>query len=294
MSTMNNKRPAIADGISSIKVDKENVLVQPNKKKQPMIKPPVVGPTQSVTGVLSETIKTSDIPLHHHQSPGLELFEPNKPNENNQTPLHYASVRKNLEMMSLLLNNGADANACDAYGDTPFTFLFGGYGGVSWYVQSDNYLLHTENCLFLLLQYGANINKIGKDGATCLFLAVNGLRDKKLGLHSKINFITKLINAGADVNISINKDRRRYVEIEEWDHDNDSYVSGDTPLHAAVTRGNIDVVNLLLFNNSDINRGNKYKQTALHYSLLHKQNKIHDEILHYIRKTIYRYVLIND
>ena len=196
--------------------------------------------------------------------------------------------------MSLLLNNGADANACDTYGDTPFTFLMGGYGGVFWYVQNDSYLLHTENCLFLLLQYGANINMIGRDGATCLFLAVNGLRDKKFGLHFKINFITKLINAGADVNISINQDRRRHVEIYEWNHDSDSYVSGDTPLHAAVTRGNIDIVKLLLLKNADINRGNKYKQTALDYALLHKQNKIHDEILYYIRKTIYQYVLIND
>lgn len=159
----------------------------------------------------------------------------------------------------IIINNGADANARDIYGDTPFTYLIGGFDGVFWYPnQIDSGLLHTENCLDLLLQNGANINTIGRYGATCLFLAVNGLRNKKLGLHTRLDFLQKIINAGADVNISTEKDRRQDIEIDEWDHDSDSYVSGDTPFHAAVTIGNIDNVKLLLFNNSDINRGNIY------------------------------------
>jgi ankyrin repeat protein len=96
-----------------------------------------------------------------------------------------------------------------------------------------------------------------------------------------------LFIAGADVNICMEKDRRYYIEINEWE--DNCFVYGDTPLHVAVTQGNIEIVKLLLLHNADVNRGNKYIQTAIDNALHYKQSDIFQEIIFNKRNLIFKY-----
>jgi ankyrin repeat protein len=215
-------------------------------------------------------------------------------NKHNQTPLHFASRCINVEMMSLLINNGADPNACDIDGDTPLTFLMNTFENL-FNVNCVTKLGKIEICLNLLLQNGANINQIGKSGQSSLFLVINGLSSMSVGTEIKLKFIKKLIDAGADINIGYIKkevmlQKQQMYQFEgEEDFNDILYVNGDTPLHAAVHMGSLDVVIFLLEYNPDINHANCCKETAFDYATRHKYFCIRDEILFYIRKNIFQY-----
>lgn len=205
-------------------------------------------------------------------------------NELNQTPLHFASRLANLEMMLFLLNSYANPSARDQNGNTPMTFLMNNFGHQLYNVKCESQLIRFDNCLDLLLRNGGNINDVGESGASSLFLVINGLG---LGLHIKIPFIRKLLNLGADVNVGFNKLNGYFRG--NVNGENVVYVSGDTPLHAAASLGDIQVVKLLLLYNPDINRGNSLKQTALDYASKEKYD-VYNEIKFHARQNLFNYI----
>ena len=76
-------------------------------------------------------------------------------NASGATPLHYAVYFKEIEPVSLLLNNGADVNARDSHGDTP--------------------LLHAvpiSGTVAVLLEWGAEVNVAGTNGYFPLHRAI--------------------------------------------------------------------------------------------------------------------------
>jgi ankyrin repeat protein len=52
--------------------------------------------------------------------------------------------------------------------------------------------------------------------------------------------------------------------------------SGDTPLHIACSKGNFNIVKLLVENGANVTIQNNTKDTPLHYATLHKYNRIRD------------------
>lgn len=197
----------------------------------------------------------------------------------NQTPLHRASRCGNLEMMSLLLSNGADPNARDRENNSPITFLIDNFKfGICFGKRGNTNRYKIEKCFDLLLRYGANVNDIGVFGASSLFMAIVG--------NGRLPFITKIIEAGADVNVGFNNQQEWYLPI--FSH---MYFSGDTPLHAAARCGDIDILKFVLLYNPDINCVNYRGQTAFDYPYYMKRKEVRDEISLYKRRKIFEYLM---
>jgi ankyrin repeat protein len=197
-------------------------------------------------------------------------------NDRNQTPLHFASRCNNADVMSLLIDYRADVNAVDVNGDTPFTFLMKAFYKV-FHINCRIKLRNIENCMDLLLHNGANINQVGKSGFSSFFLVVHGLNTMGFSTDIKLEYLRKMINAGADTNMVFTG------------RSNMIYINGDTPLHAAAYSGANDVVRFLLLHNPDVNRGNILNQTASDYAKRFGYDGIHEEILFHIRKNNYKY-----
>jgi ankyrin repeat protein len=197
-------------------------------------------------------------------------------NDCNQTPLHFASRCNNADVMSLLIDHHADVNAVDVNGDTPFTFLMKAFYKV-FHINSRIKIRNIENCMDLLLHNGANINQVGKSGFSSFFLVVHGLNSMGFSTNIKLEYLKKMIDAGADTNMVFTG------------RSNIIYINGDTPLHAAAYSGANDVVRFLLLYNPDVNRGNILNQTASDYAKKFGYDGIHEEILFHIRKNNYKY-----
>ena len=118
----------------------------------------------------------------------------------NWTTLHYAAENRNVEIIELLLEHGADINArlSKGNGDTPLHRAI---------PKNDNYDVFNA-----LLSAGADINAKNGKGETPLYLAA---------VHNKEEKAYALLSAGADINAKTNKDetpisavvKRRYLGL---------------------------------------------------------------------------------
>jgi ankyrin repeat protein len=145
-----------------------------------------------------------------------------------ETLLHKAAKNGHTEVVTLLLDRGADINAINCDGSTPL------------HKAASNG--HTE-VVRLLLDKGADINAPSRDGSTPLHYAASDG-------HTEV--VTLLLDRGADINA-----------IAEEGAD---AVEGDTPLHKAAKNGHTEVVTLLLDRGADINAINCDGSTPLHYA----------------------------
>jgi ankyrin repeat protein len=210
-------------------------------------------------------------------------------NTSKQTPLHLASFNQNVCLMSLLIDHGANSIARDVDGDTPMILLMSAFSHVIYNIDEENRFSRIDNCFDLLLQNGSCLNEIGCDGKSFLFSVINGL-----GVETflKKQFIKKLLDNGADVNIGYIKDSTCTYTYGEHDG-HITYVYGDTPLHAAARLGDIHIVKLLLCYNPDINQINCRKKTALDYAIMNRRNEVRDEIVFYKRTKIFQFYQCN-
>ena len=159
-------------------------------------------------------------------------------NENFETPLFQALRTEDVDIVKLLVKNGADVNKENKDGNTPLikackkenkniVKLLIEYGAD---VNKEN-----KNIVKLLIEYGADVNKENKDGNTPLIYSCN---------HYYKDIAELLIENGADVNKE-NKD-------------------GDTPLiKACEKKYNGNIVKLLIENGADVNKENKDGNTPL-------------------------------
>ena len=177
-------------------------------------------------------------------------------NERGQTSLHRAATHGDPEIVELLLERGANVNALDETGDTPLSealrgrqiFLEDGLGVVrlllehgadpdvggelGWAVRNDD-----VEATALLLDYGADANWADSDGLTLLHMV------------DSVDVAELLLDHGADVNVGDN--------IAHW-----------TPLHAAVTARNPDLIALLLERGADIEVQDSNGATPLKIAIL--------------------------
>ena len=101
----------------------------------------------------------------------------------NNTLLMEAIMSDNIEIVQWLINNGADINACNDYGNTPLLFAIA--------VPDLKQVRNTRAIAMKLIRYNANVNVCSKRGKTPLILAAY------LGFDDIVEY---LITKGANVN----------------------------------------------------------------------------------------------
>jgi ankyrin repeat protein len=145
----------------------------------------------------------------------------NVKNNDGYTALYYAGT----EFLEILLDIGVDWNKNSNY----IFFL------VSELIQEDSVDdIDTSGLLRMILDYGANVDTLDKNGDTVLFCA------SEIGF---ANTVKILLDYGADVNVKNNY--------------------GDTALIIAVTYNQPEIVTILLMNGADVNANNNDGYTAL-------------------------------
>jgi ankyrin repeat protein len=145
--------------------------------------------------------------------------------EENKTPLRYAALRGHVKLCQLLLESGA--NASTPRGGPPILVASAGRGKVE--------------IVKLLVENGAAVDAVDSDGLTALQVA---------SLLGHISVVTYLLDHGADVNHTTNKER-------------------DTSIHFAADMGFIDVAQVLIDRGADLHHVTAEGWTPLHRSLGH-------------------------
>lgn len=185
-----------------------------------------------------------------------------------QTPLHLAVITQQEGLVEGLLRAGADPASPDRHGRTAL-HLCCEYG------QAD--------CLSALLSHGSSLSCLDVthfEGLSALHMAVQaGHKD----------LVRMLLDAGADINSkdiksgqsplmyaveSNNVDMVHFL-LESGSHINDQSTSGNTALHGACGRGQVDTVWLLMKSGADSGIKNNHNDTAV---MVAKNKKIADVV----------------
>jgi|GEM_PF-2970063 len=191
-----------------------------------------------------------------------------KDNDGN-TPLLGAASNENdnnnLAIVQLLLDKDADVNAKSGDG---WTSLHGAALN-----ENDNNLAIVQ----LLLHRGADVNAKSGDGWTSLHGAALNQNNNNLAI------IQLLLHRGADVNSQDNNGETPLHKAIEFNHDNSLAMvqfllnqgaivnsrlqdSGETPLHEATRKENLDIVKLLVQKGAKVNAEADNGKTPLQYA----------------------------
>ncbi|CAI2359252.1 unnamed protein product [Moneuplotes crassus] len=191
-------------------------------------------------------------PLHHaaaiNDEEFLSLLIKTFPNHVNSkdmkknTPLHYASHKRNKKYMELLVNAGATVNAKNVEGNTPLHFVC-----LSNNPQND----HSVKIEELLITAKADVNSKNNRGETPLHMIFKTENDKNelisSGKFDPIAILMVLIKAGADVTIATD--------------------SKLTALHFACIKGSTISALTLLNNGADCDAQDLFETTPYGYAL---------------------------
>src|SRR3990167_196177 len=134
------------------------------------------------------------------------------------TPLHAAIKSGRKDIVEVLMNH--DANVI-----------------TTQHVSADNALTlaaeqgQAEIVELLITHYHADVNTQDRDGATALMLAIEKNHE---------NVVDVLLKNGADYSIALRSNTSYHKHF--------NVVAGDTPLHAAIKLGRIDIVTVLIIN----------------------------------------------
>ena len=128
----------------------------------------------------------------------------NQQDGNGNTPLMHATKYGHIEIMKLLIENGAEISKCNKYDDN--LLHLAAYGGV-----------HDEIVKFLI-QSGVNVNQVNSDGQTPLMVAVHG---------GEIEIVKSLLlEGGADPNMrDIRENKTRLTALHDCAY---LYISADS------------------------------------------------------------------
>lgn len=185
--------------------------------------------------------------------------------------LRYGDTPRALEIAKILINYGADINAIDTKGNTPFYISISSNPGLAR----------------LLLQHGADVHKKSNNGQTTLMAAarnhdaelVNFLLEKGIDVNAQDNegmtalmaglgtgqlndvkITSQLLKAGADVNLKIND-------------------LGVTALHRAASGGIPENIQLLIGAGAEVEAKTNELLSPLHYAAYHHQVSAAEELL---------------
>lgn len=176
----------------------------------------------------------------------------NERNPQGNTPLHFAAMRRNIQMARLLLDCGADVNATDKMHHSTLIYSIRG---------------QSFEMIRLMIERGADINARTIDGETPLHFAI-GLERPDL--------IDYLIRSGADLTVCMN-DGGTFLHfaaeignpeitallISNGIEVNSTKKYGLSPLHLAIAYGHQPVVEALINEGADINQLSEFSGTPL-------------------------------
>ncbi|MDQ7824135.1 MAG: ankyrin repeat domain-containing protein [Candidatus Eremiobacteraeota bacterium] len=215
---------------------------------------------------------------------------------NGNRPLHYAVQQNRLEIVKILVQNGADVNAKNHIGVTPWeTAAAQGFGGIAEYLAGkgartynrelqaavfENKLEKTEELLKL---HPGQVNQGDGEGTRLLQVAACNGYDEMVRL---------LIARGADVNAhndsgttalqeAVYKKNRPMIDLllsERADPDGKD-CRGYTSLHLAVELGDYDVASRILSAGAKINVRGMGGLTPLHLAAMQGRLRIMELLL---------------
>src|SRR3990167_7884321 len=133
------------------------------------------------------------------------------------TPLHTAIKLGRIDIIKTLIKHGADIHHLTSSGHNALT-LTAEQG-------------QAEIVELLITHYHADVNTQDRDGATALMLAIEKNHE---------NVVDVLLKNGADYSIALRSNTSYHKHF--------NVVAGDTPLHAAIKLGRIDIVTVLIIN----------------------------------------------
>ena len=137
-----------------------------------------------------------------------------------QDPLSYSIAKRQVELVKLLLDNGADPNrACAAY------------KGPGYYLRMSVRVSTNLEDMEALLQHGAQIKHSGAIQEAA-----------RLG---RVDALQLLLNYGADVNERLPKDVGFLERKKRYQH------ASETPLHVAVLNNKVEIMRWLLTHGAD-------------------------------------------
>ena len=200
-----------------------------------------------------------------------------------RTPLHWAAITGDAEVVRILLTAGADVYARDSGG---------GFGSLGGYTPLHHAVRqgHTE-VVRVLLAAGADIHARTNSGATPLHEAIYSAGDAGGGLGNHVEIMRVLLAAGASPNAP-DSDGRTPLHMAARTVSGDAEIarvllaagadvnarenSGFTPLHyAAQYFGRAEIVRILLAAGADIHARTNSGATPLHYAVDHSDSPAH-------------------
>jgi len=219
------------------------------------------------------------------------------------TPLHEAVRYGRTDIAKLLLTNGAEVDALDSIGKSPFLLIIPTNAQYSVYstllqynakaTQKDMYgdtVLHVATMgnapvevLALLASHGAGVNERNKQGVTPLSLAI----EKK-----NLQHVVFYANHGADINAedqngksplvyaleSSTIDMLKTLVTKENILTKDS--AGNTPLHIAIMKDSpFEYIQYLIETGADVNARNKNGDSILFLTVQKNNRKVGDLLL---------------
>lgn len=178
------------------------------------------------------------------------------------TPLCCAAADGNVDILSCLMESGAEINACEGDRCTPL-MMASARGHV--------------NAVTVLTDRGADVTLKSKDGKTALHHAVHDGYRVSVSLDEVLSC---LIKNGAEVNARDQSGRTPLMEacrhcranvvtflIEHGAEVNAHDQSGHTPLMEACSHGEENAVTFLIEHGADVDPQDNYEETALHHAV---------------------------
>ncbi len=268
--------------------EKLNELIEADSVRVPALLQAILrGETEVVKTLVAEGEDVNEEWSYEEDDPWLYI---------GYRPLELATLLDHLEVMRVLLDNGAETERVHsgypytvpvlAYADNVKTaqlLIDYGANAKSWVAETPLLVVLagnvSVNMIKLLIDNGADPSESGEAGAAPLHF-VKDAETAQLLIDHGANIHDEYDGGGTPLHIADNAEVAKVLIDNGADVNGQSVLFGHMPLHAASYRGKKDVVHLLLDHGADVNATNNDGATPLLIALLEG----HDEVADLLRR----------